>query len=623
MRHAFPLGVVLGLLSTVVVEPAVAAPQSTPVPGLTAAAQSIAPAADGSMWLTESASPGRVARVTTAGAVTEYVGGITLNFTASRAPEGVIVTSDGYAWFLMHGGSDEVGGISLATGAVYRYQLTGGTPTSLAAGADGKLWMTANGDNGGADFVARYSRADNVTTPFTTGFTAGSEPRSLTLGPDGAMWFVEGVTNGRVGRIATDGTVSYRSVGETPSTLTNGPGGLWFARNTELGLLTADSTSLFDTGAPATAIAAGPDDAMWSVGTGGALRLAADGSVSAVSSGIASNAKGMAIAAGADGRMWMTLDRAPYLVRITVPPRVGTATGTASTPTTATVTTDVRPNGIATTAALQLRAADGSWSTLSQSVVGDGVVSTPVKFDVSGLVAGATNTLRVVATSDAGTATSSEVSLDTAAAAPAPVSTTPASASAPTTPPAPDAPAATPAPVQGSTVVVRPDRGTVTYKVPGSETARTVDGAASIPTGSVIDTSKGSVLLSSQVGGADQQGRFYGGEFKVKQVKTTGATQLYLTEKLDCSTASAKVATRSAAKKKRRHVWGEDKGGNFQTHGQDSVATVRGTKWLTTDTCAGTVVKVFEGEVSVAPRRGKGKAVIVKAGGRQFTPHAR
>jgi hypothetical protein len=178
--------------------------------------------------------------------------------------------------------------------------------------------------------------------------------------------------------------------------------------------------------------------------------------------------------------------------------------------------------------------------------------------------------------------------------------------------------------VQGSTLVVRPDRGTVTYRVPGSDTTRTVEGASSIPTGSVIDATKGSVLLSSQVGAADQQGRFYGGTFKVKQVKASGQTQLYLTEKLACATeAEAKLAVRAAAKKKRRHVWGEDHGGSFQTHGQDSVATVRGTKWLTTDTCAGTVVKVFEGEVSVAPRRGNGKAVIVQAGGRVFTRHAK
>ncbi|MBJ7473081.1 MAG: hypothetical protein JHD16_17380, partial [Solirubrobacteraceae bacterium] len=74
--------------------------------------------------------------------------------------------------------------------------------------------------------------------------------------------------------------------------------------------------------------------------------------------------------------------------------------------------------------------------------------------------------------------------------------------------------------------------------------------------------------------------------------------------------------------KKRRHVWGQDNGGRYETHGRDSVATVRGTKWLTTDTCAGTVVKVYEGAVSVQPKVG-GKPTLVTVGGRHFTPRPR
>ena len=179
-----------------------------------------------------------------------------------------------------------------------------------------------------------------------------------------------------------------------------------------------------------------------------------------------------------------------------------------------------------------------------------------------------------------------------------------------------------PTPVQGSTVVVSPIRGLVTFRAPGSTTVQEVDAAASIPNGSIVDATKGAVALSSGIEGRVQEGRFSGGEFKVRQVKATGMTQLYLTAPLACPKAGSK-ATRSAAGKKRRHVWGEDKKGRFETHGRDSVATVRGTKWLVTDTCAGTVVKVFEGAVTVKPRRGTGKAVLVRAGGRHFTPRAK
>ena len=60
-------------------------------------------------------------------------------------------------------------------------------------------------------------------------------------------------------------------------------------------------------------------------------------------------------------------------------------------------------------------------------------------------------------------------------------------------------------------------------------------------------------------------------------------------------------------------LWGQDRGGRFQTHGKDSVATVRGTRWLTTDTCAGTVVKVLR-------RFGVGQAHQGQGQGRDRAP---
>src|SRR3712207_6890811 len=37
-----------------------------------------------------------------------------------------------------------------------------------------------------------------------------------------------------------------------------------------------------------------------------------------------------------------------------------------------------------------------------------------------------------------------------------------------------------------------------------------------------------------------------------------------------------------------RRLWGRDKGGRFRTHGKNSHATVRGTRWLVEDRCDGT-----------------------------------
>ena len=74
-----------------------------------------------------------------------------------------------------------------------------------------------------------------------------------------------------------------------------------------------------------------------------------------------------------------------------------------------------------------------------------------------------------------------------------------------------------------------------------------------------------------------------------------------------------------AAKKKRpaakpiRSLWGQDDHGRFQTRGSGSVATVRGTRWLTTDTCAGTTTTVTKGAVDVRSRR-TGRTRRVTAG---------
>ena len=61
-----------------------------------------------------------------------------------------------------------------------------------------------------------------------------------------------------------------------------------------------------------------------------------------------------------------------------------------------------------------------------------------------------------------------------------------------------------------------------------------------------------------------------------------------------------------------RQIWGDGKG-SFRTRGRYASATVRGTKWLTSDRCDGTNVKVTRGVIQVAdfPRR---RQVTIRAG---------
>ena len=79
-------------------------------------------------------------------------------------------------------------------------------------------------------------------------------------------------------------------------------------------------------------------------------------------------------------------------------------------------------------------------------------------------------------------------------------------------------------------------------------------------------------------------------------------------------TARAAAAKRKASKKKpARSLWGSDDHGRFQTRGRGSVATVRGTRWLTQDTCAGTLTRVVAGAVAVRDLRG-GRTTVVTRG---------
>jgi ferric-dicitrate binding protein FerR (iron transport regulator) len=63
-----------------------------------------------------------------------------------------------------------------------------------------------------------------------------------------------------------------------------------------------------------------------------------------------------------------------------------------------------------------------------------------------------------------------------------------------------------------------------------------------------------------------------------------------------------------------RSLWARDRGGRFRTYGNNSVATARGTAWVTRDRCDGTVTRVREGAVAIKDRR-TGRTVIVRAGG--------
>jgi hypothetical protein len=205
----------------------------------------------------------------------------------------------------------------------------------------------------------------------------------------------------------------------------------------------------------------------------------------------------------------------------------------------------------------------------------------------------------------------------TTAAPPAPL---PAAVTPATVAPTPTA-AATPAtPTLGETVVVAPVSGTVKVKAPGGAGFVALGAGGAVPAGATVDTRRGEVALTTALpNGTTQTAQFHGGVFRVRQSSKAGGTididlrgPALACGRSRSSSGSARART-AAATTKRRKLWGSDKGGRYRTHGRNSVATVRGTKWVTTDTCAGTRTTVTEGSVSVRDTRRK-RTVLVRAG---------
>ncbi|WP_051324980.1 RCC1 domain-containing protein [Candidatus Solirubrobacter pratensis] len=148
----------------------------------------------------------------------------------------------------------------------------------------------------------------------------------------------------------------------------------------------------------------------------------------------------------------------------------------------------------------------------------------------------------------------------------------------------------------GKSTAVQRVSGTVLVKLPGSATFVALGTLSTLPLGTTIDATHGRLkLTSADAAGRTQTGLFYDGEFTTSQA--SNLTVLTLT-RVACAAAS--VAAKPKKKKpKKNSLWGEAKGGDFQTAGRYASATVRGTKWLVGDDCTGTTVSVGEGTVRV------------------------
>jgi hypothetical protein len=168
------------------------------------------------------------------------------------------------------------------------------------------------------------------------------------------------------------------------------------------------------------------------------------------------------------------------------------------------------------------------------------------------------------------------------------------------------------APLHGVQLLAKPVEGTVEVKEPGQTSFNVLTQLTLIPVGSTIDTRGSRVQLTAATGAflnetEDHPVDFYGGLFTITQKPGLNArAKAKLTQKLACgkkknkggkkaeASAGGPTAVVSRKRRRRRHVWGSGSG-NYSTSGGGGTGSVRGTTWLTKDTCKGTKFKVTEG----------------------------
>jgi hypothetical protein len=114
--------------------------------------------------------------------------------------------------------------------------------------------------------------------------------------------------------------------------------------------------------------------------------------------------------------------------------------------------------------------------------------------------------------------------------------------------------------------------------------------------------------------GKTQTATFGGGRFVIRQ-KHGAYVDLYLRGQA-CPRRAAKGSRTLAGVARAKpapRLWGRDHGGRYRTHGRNSHATVRGTHWVVSDSCAGTLTRVSRGSVVVRDEV-RHRSIVLDAG---------
>lgn len=310
MKTARILAPLAGLLAALVIAaPSAAAPAVSgefSVPGL-GSNNKLVQGPDGNIWVTLDGNNRDVARITPAGAVTEYD-------LEAVTPLGIAVGPGGRIWIARNNGlvsfepADPTG-----TKQVHNVAQIGNGP-SIVLGPDGNLWTA------GESKVARIPPANPAAA------TEVPVPGLLTPKDiDVAGSLIVIAASERIFALSTAGAVvgEQKVAGQAQGVAGNPSGQYAFTQPVappkEIGLLSPTAAPVIRSaeGTDPFGIALGADGAYWSPEfiSDGLLRITADGVVSSVT-GFAKSSAPRQIAAGPDNTLWVTLEMTKKVGRV-------------------------------------------------------------------------------------------------------------------------------------------------------------------------------------------------------------------------------------------------------------------------------------------------------------------
>jgi streptogramin lyase len=313
--------VALGCLAAVAVCVALAAPAAAApkvdgefaIPGGVGTDNFIAQGPDGNMWVTTQ-NGNKVARITPAGDVQE--------FDSIQSGYGIAAGPDGNLWVSTDAGVVKIPPANPAGATAFDVGLQSGR--GIVAGPDGRMWVA------GTDELISFDPTDPTGTKDENPVPDGLAAKGMAVGSDGLLWIAD--NNGRVISATPTLTPTFvpydiriNNAGGAQD-VAGGPNGqvAYAAPQTSpqtVGRITSGGTALktnLPNGSDPFGVTFAPDGAYWFAffQANKLLRMTPGGQTSDLT-GFSAAAGPRKIATGPDDTLWVTLDNAEKVARIT------------------------------------------------------------------------------------------------------------------------------------------------------------------------------------------------------------------------------------------------------------------------------------------------------------------